>query len=47
MMKEITNAIDKEFDRTFEDIDIGSNDKYESIGTTLKSIYEAYEESRQ
>jgi len=47
MMKEITNAIDKEFDERFEDIDVSSNDKYESIGSTLKSIYEAYEESRQ
>jgi len=46
MMKEITNAIDKEFDERFEDIDVSSNDKYESIGTTFKAIYEAYEESK-
>lgn len=47
MMKDITNAIDRDFDEKFDDIDVSSNDKFESVGTTLKSIYEAYEESRQ
>ena len=47
-MKEITvETIDNRFDEAFEDIDVSENDKSERNSVSLKSIIEAYEESRQ
>lgn len=47
-MKEITiNQMDYEFDRMFDDIDVGSNYKTERNSVSFRSIMEAYEESKQ
>ena len=46
-MREVTFDIDKEFDETFEDIDVSSDVKSERNSVSLTQIMEAYEESKQ